>query len=99
MPTQYDDDLVSRYFWKIQVLAVRALEGENVKAEAKIIVAKALEEFDTLSTTNSFNNRSALKHKLKYMASITHSSQPAQKEALEYAASLIPEDPASRNNK
>ena len=91
MPTQHDDALISQYFWKIQVLAVKALEGENVKAETKTTITKALEHFDTLSTTNPSVNKAALKRKLKYMASITHSSQPAQKEALEYAASLIPE--------
>ena len=90
MPTHYDDGLISQHFWKIQVLAMRALEGENVKAEARNIVMKALEQFDTSSVRDPAANRAAFKRKLKFMASITHPNQPAQKEAFEYAASLIP---------
>jgi hypothetical protein len=86
---------VSQHFWKIQVLAIRALEGENVKAEVKTLVAKALDEFDTLATREPAINRAAFKRKLKFMASITHPNQPAQKEAFECAVSLIPEE--SRN--
>ena len=90
MPTHYDDGLITQHFWKIQVLAIRALEGENVKAEAKNIVMNALQQFDTSSATDAVVNRAAFKRKLKFMASITHPNQPAQKEAFEYAASLIP---------
>ena len=67
-----------------------ALQGENVKAEVKTIVAKFLDQFDTLSTRAPAINSAAFKRKLEYMASITHPSQPAQKEACEYAVSLIP---------
>lgn len=97
MPTHQDDNLITQHFWKIQVLAVRALEGENVKAEVKAIIAKALEQFDLLSTRDPALNKAAFKRKLEYMASITHSSQPCQKEALEYAASLIPEEPCIKH--
>ena len=91
MPTHHDDGLISQHFWKIQVLAFRALEGENVKAEVKTLVSKALDQFDVLSTREPAINRAAFKRKLKFMASITHPSQLAQKEAFEYAVSLIPE--------
>jgi hypothetical protein len=93
MPTHHDDSLIGEHFWKIQVLAVRALEGENVKIEVKATVAKALEQFDILSTREPAANRAAFKRKLKSMAEFTHANQPAQKEALEYAASLIPSIP------
>jgi len=90
MSTPYDDALITQHFWKIQVLAMRALEGENVKVDAKSIVMNALEQFDTSSVGEPAVNRAAFKRKLKFMASITHPNQPAQKEAFEYAASLIP---------
>jgi len=92
VPTHHDDSLIGEYFWKIQVLAVRALEGESVKEEIKTVIGNALDQFDFRSTRNPAINRVAFKRKLEYMASITHSSQAAQKEALDYAASLIPED-------
>src|SRR5258708_2592141 len=95
MPTHHDDGLISQHFWKIQVLAVRALEREDVKPEVKIVLAKALDQFDTLSTRDPAINKAAFKRKLKFMVAITHPNQPAQKEALEYAVALIPEE--SRN--
>jgi hypothetical protein len=97
VPLHDDDRLIGEYFWKIQVTAVRALEGENVKEEIKTIIAKALDQFDFRSTRNPAINRVAFKRKLENMASITHSSQPAQQEALEYAASLIPEEPCIKH--
>ena len=90
MPAHHDNGLMSQHLWKIQVLAVRALERENVKAGVNTIVAKALQQLDTLSTRAPAINRAAFKRKLRYAASTTHPSQTAQKEVLEYAASLIP---------
>ncbi len=90
MPTHYDDGLISQHLWKFYVLALRPLERKDLKAEVKTIVAEALEQFDILSTRDPTVNRVAFKGKLKYMAEISRSRQTGQKEALEYAASLVP---------
>ena len=92
MRTHYDDGLISQHLWKFYVLALRSLASNDLKAEVKTIVAEALEEFDTHSTTGAAVNRAAFKSKLRYMAEIIRSRQAGQKEALEYAASLIPDE-------
>ena len=90
MRAHYDYGLISRHLWKFYVLALRPLEQKDLKAEVKTIVAEALEQFDILSTGDPTANRVAFKGKLKYMAEIVRSRQTGQKEALEYAASLVP---------
>jgi hypothetical protein len=92
MRTHYDNGLISQHLWKFYVLALKPLERKDLKAEVKTIVAQALEQFDIRSTRDPTVNRVAFKGKLKYMAEITPSRQAEQKEALEYAASLIPDE-------
>ncbi len=92
MPTHLDDGLISQHLWKFYVLALRPLERGDLNAEVKTIVAEALEQFDILSTRDPTVNRVAFKGKLKYMAEISRSTQTGQKDALEYAVSLVPDE-------
>lgn len=86
MATAHDDDVINQHAGKIRSLALRAMQGQYVRASVNTAVSEALKHFAGLQSGRSANIV-AFKWRITMMA--THASQPAQKAILEYAASLI----------
>ena len=88
--SDYEEGLISQYVYEIQALGVRAEAGEDVKAAVEAVVKKAVEHFRIVKSSDPQANLSAFKGRLGITAEVAHSSQPAFKRTLQYAASVCP---------
>lgn len=89
MQENHEEGLIRIYIQKIQALAVRAQDGENVKGEIKTVIADACKHFDSVVSSEASQNRSAFKGRLSIYSDMVHASQPQFRDAMRYAASLI----------
>ena len=90
MQAKHEEGLINPYVHKIQALAVKAVDGENVKTRVEAAVKEALEHFAVVKSSSPAANVAAFKGRLKIMAEVTPANQPEYEKTLEYAASLIP---------
>ena len=89
MQENHEEGLINIYVTKVQALAVRALNGDDVNEKIKAVVLEACTHFDAVVTSSPAENRAAFKGRLGIYGDLTHESQPKYREALRYAASLV----------
>jgi hypothetical protein len=90
--SEHEQGLIIQYVHEIQALGVRAEAGEDVLAAVEAVVAKAVEHFRIVKSSDPQANLSAFKGRLGITAEVAHSSQPAFKRTLQYAASICPSE-------
>lgn len=88
--SDHDEGLITQYVHKVQALGVHAEAGEAVQAETRAVVTEAIEHFRIVKSSDPQANLLAFRGRLRIIAEASHSSQPAFKRTLEYAASICP---------
>lgn len=91
MQGQSEKGLVEQYVSGVRALAVRAYDGESVEHVVQEFIEKACSHLSHMASTTPAANLAAFAAQLKFQAALTHESQPAYKNTLLYAASLIPQ--------
>ncbi len=88
--SDHEIGLIDQYVHQIQALGVRAEDREDVISAVDAVVAKAVEHFRIVVSSDPQANLSAFKRRLAMTAEIAHASQPAFKGTLQHAADTCP---------
>ena len=87
----YIDAPIRQYVEKIQALATKALQGEDVVSRIEQTVRDAIHHFGIVVGVDKNECAYELRRQLKQIAEFTHESQSAYQQAMRLAATLIPE--------
>ncbi|HZG18846.1 MAG TPA: hypothetical protein VE092_02430 [Herbaspirillum sp.] len=85
------DAPIRQYVEKIQALAVKALDGEDVANRLEQTVRDALHHFGVVVGVDKNACAREFRRQLNQIARLTHESQPAYRQAMQEAASHVPE--------
>jgi hypothetical protein len=88
--SDHEEGLIIQYVHEIQSLGVQTEEGEDVLVAVEDVVAKAVEHFRIVKSSDPQSNLSAFQGRLEMISKNYFSSQPAFKRTLQYAASICP---------
>lgn len=85
------DAPIRQYVGKIQALATKALQGEDVASSLKQTVQEALHHFGIVVGADKKACAREFRRQLNEIASLTHEGQPAYRQAMQEAALHVPE--------